>query len=128
MIKEVRYWETEDGARFYSEEEAQEHEVSLLTTDELIFYDSLGERIDSSSSYNGVYYIEVRSEFGIETLNRIASEYWEIDPEDTPKKIGIYQYNEEKEKWLSAKEWIENECKNWAVQVDWGDVFSSVKV
>lgn len=129
MMKEVRCWETDDGKRFNTEKEAREYEFfSSTKPNEFIFYSANGDSLGLDTPYDQVYYIETRTEESIKALEKIADEYWEVNPKHMPNEIGKFQYNEEREQWMSAKEWIENECRNWAVQVDWDEIFRSVKV
>lgn len=127
MIKEIRYWETSDGSQFDTEEEAEEYEIASMKGNDLILYDSSGSETNYLSNYDSVFYIDVKNGQGIKTLKKLA-DYWNINPCDLPQEIGLFQFNEIEEEWMNAKEWIENEMKKWAVQVNWENIFSSVKV
>lgn len=90
MIKEIRYWETNDGSQFDTEEEAEEYEIASMEGNDLILYDSSGSETNCLSNYDSVFYIDVKNEQGIKTLKRLA-DYWNINPCDLPQEIGRFK-------------------------------------
>lgn len=129
MIQEITLYAASDGTRFESIEEAKEHEwKSQFNNEDIELLDNYGKIIDEPwlAYYDDVYYINVKTEKGLAALDFLAFE-WDASRETLPQYIGFYKFIEDY--WFSPVEWIENAMNEWAdVNINWDDIFSSVKV
>lgn len=118
-IEEITKWQTSDGREFDDDEAAMDHEIELATRKiepgDLIVKDKFGEIIEVLDLWwdiGGAYYVEVHSETALNFFNE-ASDAAKLLPLENG--LGIYRYDERKNRWATPQEEIQEIWELWSV-------------
>ena len=116
MIKEVTVYETTDGVRFDSYENAEEHQFKLdwsyITEDDVILKDNLGNKASFEywlNNFDGAFFVEIKTPFGKRFIDH-CSEHCGVE---TIEHLGRYRWDEDTEDWISFEEDFKRFNEKW---------------
>ena len=116
MIKEVLVYETTDGTRFDTWEEASDHQFNLdwsnISEDDVILKDQLGEGASFeywSNNFDSAFYVEIKTPFGKRFIDSIA----ENGGLETLETLGRHRWDGDSEEWISFEEDFKRFNENW---------------
>ena len=116
MIKEITVYETTDGVRFDSYENAEEHQFKLdwsyITEGDVVLKDNLGNKASFEywfNNFDSAFYVEVKTPFGKKFIDKIAG----LEGVDTVSGLGRYRWDEDIENWISFEEDFKRFNERW---------------
>lgn len=116
MIKEVTVFETTDGQRFPTWDEAYEHQFALdwscISEKDVVLKDKFGDTKPHEhwfNNFDSAFYVEVKTPFGKRFIDRIA----DLEGVDTVSGLGRYRWDEDLEGWISFEEDFKRFNENW---------------
>ena len=116
MIKEVTVYETTDGTRFDSYENAEEHQFKLdwscITEDDVVLKDSLGNKASFEywlNNFDAAFFVEIKTPFGQRFIDHCA----ERCGVDTIEHLGRDRWDEDIENWISFEEDFKQFNEKW---------------
>ena len=116
MIREVTVYETTDGVRFDSYENAEEHQFKLdwsyITENDVILKDNLGNKASFEywlNNFDGAFFVEIKTPFGKRFIDSIA----ENCGVETLNSLGRYRWDEDLESWISFEEDFKRFNEKW---------------
>ena len=116
MIREITVYETTDGVRFDSYENAEEHQFKLdwscITESDVVLKDVFGNKESFEhwfNNFDSAFYVEVKTPFGKKFIDEIA----DLEGVDTIPGLGRYRWDEDIENWISFEEDFKRFNENW---------------
>ena len=116
MIKQVIVYETTDGTRFDSYENAAEHQFRLdwscITEKDVILKNNLGKKASFEywlNNFDSAFFAEIKTPFGKRFIDRCA----ERCGTETIEHLGRYRWDRETENWISFEEDFKRFNENW---------------
>lgn len=116
MIKEITVYETTDGVRFDSYENAEEHQFKLdwscITENDVVLKDNLGNKASFEywiNNFDSAFFVEIKTPFGKRFIDRCA-EHCGVE---TLEHLGRYRWDECIEDWISFEEDFKRFNERW---------------
>lgn len=116
MIKEVTVYETTDGTRFDSYENAEEHQFKLdwscITEGDVVLKDIHGNKASFEywlNNFDSAFFVEIKTPFGKRFIDRCA----EHSGVETLEHLGRYRWDECIEDWISFEEDFKRFNEEW---------------
>lgn len=116
MIKEIAVYETTDGQRFDTWDEAYEHQFvldwSCISENDVVIKDRLGDRAPYDywfNNFDSAFYVEVKTPFGKKFIDKIA----DLEEVETIPSLGRYRWDEDIKNWISFEEDFKRFNEKW---------------
>ena len=116
MIKEITVYETTDGTRFDTYQDAEDHQFildwSCITENDVVLKDIHGNKASFEywvNNFDGAFFVEIKTPFGKRFIDRCA-EHCGVE---TLESLGRYRWDEEIEDWISFEEDFKRFNENW---------------